>query len=59
MDIDTMSEKMNSYRQANTAMLFSHHPSTCITCVNAANCEGEKLCAKMDFKDTPLLPLFY
>lgn len=42
MDIDTMSEKMKQYRQANTAMLFSHHPSTCITCVNAADCEGEK-----------------
>lgn len=59
MDIDTTSEKMNTYRQANVALLFSNHPSQCITCFNAQKCEGEQLCAQMNYKDSIFNPILY
>lgn len=51
MDIDTMGAKTREYRQANTAMMFSSHPSTCNTCPSSTKCVGQATAATLNISE--------
>ena len=48
MSVLTTGTKIRQYRQVNTAMMFSTHPQTCLSCPANTRCKGQKLCFTMN-----------
>ena len=48
MSVLTTGAKIRQYRQANTAMMFSSHPNTCLSCPANTLCKGQSLCYTMN-----------
>jgi len=48
MNISTKSQRLNSLRQTNTALMFNTHPSTCLTCPSNTKCETQDQASKMN-----------
>ena len=45
---------MMEFRRTNTALMFSYHPSSCISCANSGKCEARSVCAGLDLTDSAM-----
>ena len=48
MDINTQSNKMREYRQANLAMMVAEHPRECLSCPSSTNCKIQNLSGQVN-----------
>jgi NADP-reducing hydrogenase subunit HndD len=54
MVINTMDHEIRQWRTANTAMLFSSHPTSCLSCPANTHCETQDLAASMGLSGNEL-----
>ena len=40
-------------------MMFNYHPTTCLTCANAHNCDTKDFAALLNFRDSPFKSIIY